>query len=751
MSSLADSAKLVGFFSYSREDDTDSKGALSALREAIQSELSMQLGRSSANFQIWQDKEAIPFGTYWEDRIRRGIGEAAFFIPIITPRVVKSKNCAFEFKAFLERERALGRADLVFPLLYIRVSELEAEEQWRADPVLSIVGTRQYFDWRAMRYKDPRSPEAGARIEQFCNNIAGALTQPWVPPPKEVGDTAPITRQAPRASERLPEPSHEPEALLSSPLVGPATAEIERSEETGLVGAQTAAVALPWWHPSRKSIRVLGALGAAVVVAVWFWFGIRPHDSQRATVSLEPSTTAPPAHSGEAAPPATSGAIPIPLAPVPPAARNDITGSAKSELAAIQPPAASVSVVPVNVDKWAACRPDAQPLADNIGGPAAPATLKLALTPAQQKAIAVRTIAVSPDGKLVVTAGDDAIVRVWQAENLKFVDEMLGHRGPVFAAAFSSDGNSLATASFDGTVQLWDGRTFAHLNTFAAVDAKGPVPQWGVAFELAGNPQYLDSTGEDGNVWIWDLRKSVLAKKVRSSTSSSNPVTGSLSFVPNGNGAFASANFDGTVKFFLEDGSVEVVNAFVSKALRLAYSRNGLLAVAGADALGKSPGVAGVKVWSSPHGFVKAIPSHLGHAASVAWSRDGTRLATGGGFLDPSVALWNPQSGAEVQSFRGHTADVEAVAFHPNQKWLLSGSEDGTIKIWDIAGGKNLLSLVGLPNRDYVAYAPNNCYTGSANAPAYVRFVYKEGKIEHDVTANYSSVFVPTTDVLLSR
>ena len=104
-----------------------------------------------------------------------------------------------------------------------------------------------------------------------------------------------------------------------------------------------------------------------------------------------------------------------------------------------------------------------------------------------------------------------------------------------------------------------------------------------------------------------------------------------------------------------------------------------------------------------------------------------------------------------MRSFRGHTADVEAVVFHPNQKWLLSGSEDGTIKIWDIAEGRELLSVVGLPNREYVAYAPNNCYTGSANVPSYVKFVYKEGKVEHDVSARFSDVFVPTTDVLLFR
>jgi hypothetical protein len=66
MSSLTDLPELVGFFSYSREDDEGSHGALSALRERIQHELRAQLGRSFKSFRLWQDKEAIPSGSLWE-------------------------------------------------------------------------------------------------------------------------------------------------------------------------------------------------------------------------------------------------------------------------------------------------------------------------------------------------------------------------------------------------------------------------------------------------------------------------------------------------------------------------------------------------------------------------------------------------------------------------------------------------------------------------------------------------------------
>src|SRR5215469_13081781 len=86
ISSLADLPEVIGFFSYSREDDEAFKGALSALRGAIQSELGARLGRSRANFRLWQDQEAIAPGKLWESEIKAAIEHAVFFIPIITPR-----------------------------------------------------------------------------------------------------------------------------------------------------------------------------------------------------------------------------------------------------------------------------------------------------------------------------------------------------------------------------------------------------------------------------------------------------------------------------------------------------------------------------------------------------------------------------------------------------------------------------------------------------------------------------------------
>ena len=211
MSSLADVPHLVGFFTYSREDDEGSNRALSGLREAIQNELSAQLGRTHKDFRIWQDKAAISLGTLWEKQISQGISESVFFIPIITPRALRSQHCAYEFQAFLARESELGCDDLVFPILYIPVAALEDEKLWRNEPILRIVATRQYLDWRELRHHDPRSIEVQQKLEWYCRGITNALHKTWSPPispnPIErdeleaVGTKSHLSADAPRRAE----------------------------------------------------------------------------------------------------------------------------------------------------------------------------------------------------------------------------------------------------------------------------------------------------------------------------------------------------------------------------------------------------------------------------------------------------------------------------------------------------------------------------------------------------------------------
>jgi TIR domain len=198
MTSLAELPELVGFFSYSRKDDEHSEGSLSRLRARIYNELRLQLGR---DFRLWQDTAAIPNGALWEDEIRRAIAESAFFIPIVTPSAIASEHCRFEFESFLKREAELGRTDLVFPILYIRVPALEDEAQWRKHDLLKIIGSRQYIDWQRFRFRDAGSPDVAEKVESFCKNIFEALHRSWLSPEERRAKSA--AAEAERQAEKL--------------------------------------------------------------------------------------------------------------------------------------------------------------------------------------------------------------------------------------------------------------------------------------------------------------------------------------------------------------------------------------------------------------------------------------------------------------------------------------------------------------------------------------------------------------------
>jgi WD40 repeat protein len=100
---------------------------------------------------------------------------------------------------------------------------------------------------------------------------------------------------------------------------------------------------------------------------------------------------------------------------------------------------------------------------------------------------------------------------------------------------------------------------------------------------------------------------------------------------------------------------------------------------------------------------IKTLQSHNEQAFSVAFSPDGALLASGGGFADHTVRLWDTHTGESVRVIDAHKHIVWRIAFSPDGKTMATASEDGTLRLWEVATGKQLAELEKLDRAVYGA------------------------------------------------
>ena len=165
----------IGFWSYARADDEAAGNALTDLRLVLKRELMQQLGRDVA---LFQDVAAIPKGAEWAREIRHAIDQSTFFIPIVTPRFIQSRECAREMQMFLDRQQAifdaypdLPRESRIFPILYIKIDDIEPIDRH----ALAEINKRQYFDFTKLRLEESDSKAVRVALADFAQDLCRVL------------------------------------------------------------------------------------------------------------------------------------------------------------------------------------------------------------------------------------------------------------------------------------------------------------------------------------------------------------------------------------------------------------------------------------------------------------------------------------------------------------------------------------------------------------------------------------------------
>ncbi|MDD9206750.1 toll/interleukin-1 receptor domain-containing protein [Georgenia sp. 10Sc9-8] len=135
----------VGFWSYAHDDNELDDGRVLDLAGHLKNEYALLTGES---LDIFVDREALAWGDTWRARIDGALVETTFFIPIITPRYFTREECRRELLAFSRETQRRAVPDLVLPILYVTVPDLNAENP---DEAVALVARRQYVDWRDLR------------------------------------------------------------------------------------------------------------------------------------------------------------------------------------------------------------------------------------------------------------------------------------------------------------------------------------------------------------------------------------------------------------------------------------------------------------------------------------------------------------------------------------------------------------------------------------------------------------------------
>jgi WD40 repeat protein len=295
-----------------------------------------------------------------------------------------------------------------------------------------------------------------------------------------------------------------------------------------------------------------------------------------------------------------------------------------------------------------------------------------------------------PDGTdLLVTAGNDRVVRLWDPHVLEPAGRLHGHTGPVFALGTWTrpDGTDLlVTAGNDRVVRLWDPRTLERAGELPHAHTN-PVNAVGTWIQPDGTT-LLVTAGNDRVVRLWNPHTLNSAGELPHAHIGPVFALGTWT-QPDGTTLLATAGNDRAVRLwnpYTLNPAGELPHAHIGPV----FAVGTWVQPDGTTLLVTASHHRAVRLWN-PHTLNSAggLHGHTGPVIAVGtWTQpDGTTLLVTAGRDDEGVWLWDPHTRKPVDSLHGHTGPVNAVGTwtQPDGTTLLvtAGRDDEGIWLWD--------------------------------------------------------------------
>ena len=332
----------------------------------------------------------------------------------------------------------------------------------------------------------------------------------------------------------------------------------------------------------------------------------------------------------------------------------------------------------------------------------------------------------------LVSGSADGTIRFWDPKTgQELFTFATGHTEWIKAVAFSENGTTLASAAFNGTVEVWSLKTGQELTTFtkAESDLTGAVAfshdatrfacrggSGAIAFNSLGFGYDASGPGP-GNIHLWDINT---GEQIPGPWQDTEDRTNAFAFSPDNKILVAGTSRQGIRAWNIYTGLEAFhFNAAKTFARKIVFSSNGtLLATNGAHGQTRvwditkqrdiiAPNIMNASAMAfSPDGEILAlgypygivlsdvtttgiqergrIPNNRGISNMLTFSPDGKILLDPKlERLQPLIQLWNVNTGEDLGTLSGHTEPIETLVFSHDRKTLASGSEDGTVLLWD--------------------------------------------------------------------